>query len=161
MGVGVRRGTHVVAVTALLAALVLTGCSSSKKDTSSGSSGVTLPGGKTVTPVSVEDGETSPTVFFMKANPTSVPAGPTTFTLTNSGSKEHEMIVLKTDTPADQLKVGSDHKVSESDSVGEVSETKAGKTGSVTLDLKPGNYVLVCNIEKHYEQHMFSAFTVT
>ena len=39
--------------------------------------------------------------------------------------------------------------------------TLAGaKTGTVTLDLKPGKYVLVCNIEKHYAQGMRSAFTV-
>ncbi|CAB4897648.1 unannotated protein [freshwater metagenome] len=57
--------------------------------------------------------------------------------------------------------VGADNKVSEDTTVGEVSELDAGKTGTVTLDLKPGKYVLVCNIEKHYAQGMRAAFTVT
>src|SRR6266545_2093854 len=35
------------------------------------------------------------------------------------------------------------------------------KTKSTTIDLKPGNYVLVCNIERHYEKGMRTAFTVT
>ena len=30
-----------------------------------------------------------------------------------------------------------------------------------TFDLAAGNYVLVCNIAKHYSQGMRSAFTVT
>jgi uncharacterized cupredoxin-like copper-binding protein len=36
-----------------------------------------------------------------------------------------------------------------------------GKTKSVTLDLKAGSYVLVCNIEKHYAMGMRAAFTVS
>jgi uncharacterized cupredoxin-like copper-binding protein len=70
------------------------------------------------------------------------------------------MVVLKTDTPADQLEVNAEDKVSEDDSVGEVSETPEGESGSVTLDLEAGNYVLVCNIAKHYSQGMYTAFTV-
>jgi uncharacterized cupredoxin-like copper-binding protein len=71
------------------------------------------------------------------------------------------MIVLKTDEKADALKVGADDKVSEDASVGEISETDQGKTVTKTFDLAAGNYVLVCNIAKHYTQGMRSAFTVT
>jgi uncharacterized cupredoxin-like copper-binding protein len=74
--------------------------------------------------------------------------------------KQHEMVVLKTDTPFDQLEVGTDDRVSEADSVGEISEIKPGTTGTVTLDLAPGKYVLVCNLPKHYAQGMRVAFTV-
>jgi uncharacterized cupredoxin-like copper-binding protein len=94
-------------------------------------------------------------------DPVSVKAGPTTFTLTNTGTKKHEMVVLKTDAAVDSLVVGADNRVSEADSVGEVGETDAGKSGTVTLDLQPGKYILVCNIEKHYAQGMRVAFTVT
>jgi uncharacterized cupredoxin-like copper-binding protein len=45
--------------------------------------------------------------------------------------------------------------------VGEISETDKGKVVTKTFDLAAGNYVLVCNIEKHYGQGMFAAFTVT
>ena len=39
------------------------------------------------------------------ATPTSVPAGDVTFVVKNTGTIDHEMIVLKTDTPFDQLPV--------------------------------------------------------
>jgi hypothetical protein len=51
----------------------------------------------------VTAGDTSDTAQFLKVDPTSVPAGKVTFTFHNTGNRQHEMIVLKTDTPADQL----------------------------------------------------------
>jgi len=45
------------------------------------------------------------------ASKASVKAGPVTFTLTNKGTKKHEMVVLKTDEAIDGLKVGADNKV--------------------------------------------------
>ena len=126
-----------------------------------GGGGVTIPGA-TGTQVHVEATDQDQTHQSFKFDTTSVAAGKVTFTLKNSGNRQHELIVLKTDTPFDALTVNpADNKVSEDSSVGEISETDAGKTGTVTLDLKPGKYVLVCNIEKHYAQGMKSAFTVT
>jgi uncharacterized cupredoxin-like copper-binding protein len=156
----------------LVAGLVvaaLAGCSSSKSSTSTssgaqgGGGGVTVTtaasGGPTV--VNVVGGEKSDGKYYLTVTPASVKAGPTTITFKNQGTMEHEVIVLKTDTPADQLKVGANHEVSEDASVGEDSETKPGKTKSTTINLKPGTYVLACNIERHYEKGMFTAFTVT
>ena len=146
-----------------LGMVALVGCSSSSKTatTTGGGGGVTVPIAAG-TPVAVSAGDKSDTEQFLTPVPTEVKAGPTTFTLTNtSTTKKHEMVVLKTDTAFDALTVGADNKVSEDTTVGEVSELDAGKTGTVTLDLKPGKYVLVCNIEKHYAQGMRAAFTVT
>ncbi len=152
-----------------LVVLVLAGCSSSKSPTSttsgaqSGGGGVTVTtaarGGPTV--VNVVGGEKSAGKYYLTVTPASVKAGPTTITFKNQGTMVHEVVVLKTDTPADELKVGANHEVSEDASVGEDSETKPGKTKSTTIDLKPGKYVLACNIERHYEKGMFTAFTVT
>src|SRR6266542_2824896 len=79
----------------------------------------------------------------------------------HGGSKVHEMVVLKTDAAPGSLKVGADRTVSEDTSVGEDSETAAGKTKSTTINLKPGRYILVCNIEGHYQKGMYTAFTVS
>jgi uncharacterized cupredoxin-like copper-binding protein len=153
-----------------LVVVTLTGCSSSKSPTSTTSGAQGAGGGVTVTTtaasggptvVNVVGGEKSAGKYYLTVTPGSVKAGPTTITFTNQGTMEHEVIVLKTDTPAAQLKVGANHEVSEDASVGEDSETKPGKTKSTTIDLKPGNYVLACNIERHYEKGMFTAFTVT
>jgi uncharacterized cupredoxin-like copper-binding protein len=162
------RGNQKV-LTVLIAALTvlaLAGCSSSNnEDTGGGQSG----GGVTVTTaasagptvVNVEGGEKADGKYYFTVTPMSVKAGPTTITFKNVGTKEHEVVVLKTDTPADKLKVDADHTVSEAASVGEDSETKPGKTKSTTIDLQPGSYVLVCNIEQHYEKGMYGTLTVT
>ena len=152
--------------------LALVGCSSdSKSSTATTAAGATTTaagggGGVTVptaagTPIAVTAGDTSDTVQFLKVDPLTAPTGKVTFTFVNTGNRQHEMIVLKTDEKADSLVVGSDNKVSEDKSVGEISETDAGKTVVKTFDLAPGHYVLVCNIAKHYTQGMKSDFTVT
>ena len=124
-----------------------TSCSSDDKGSSDGS-------------VAVEARENGK-VYSLVADKTSVPAGSVTFHLSNRGTIQHEMVVLKTDEPIDGLTVGADKKVSEDASVGEVGEINAGASGTVTIDLKPGKYVLVCNIALHYGLGMRTAFTVT
>jgi uncharacterized cupredoxin-like copper-binding protein len=158
-------------VSAVSAALILltVGCSSSggTKATTTAAGGNTTAGTDVTIPtndgqpVSLEASDQSATAQSFKISTDSVKSGKVTFTFVNKGNRQHEMIVLKTDTPFDQLTVGSDDKVSEDASVGEISETDAGKTVIKTFDLKPGKYVLVCNIAKHYSQGMRVAFTVT
>jgi len=111
--------------------------------------------------VAVNGGERSSGKYYLTATPASVKAGQTTIAFKNLGTKVHEVVVLKTDTPADKLKVGADRTVSEDASVGEDSETAPGKAKTTTINLTPGRYILVCNIEGHYQKGMFTAFTVT
>jgi uncharacterized cupredoxin-like copper-binding protein len=96
----------------------------------------------------------------MTVTPTSAPAGKVKFKVQNQGTIIHEMVVLKTTTPFDQLPVAKD-KVSESKRAGEVGSIGKGKTKSKTLKLKAGSYALVCNISKHYGLGMRAGFTVT
>jgi len=162
-----RRSTHPAALAAITLGLVgLAGCGSSTKASTSATS--SADGGVTVaadagggTPVAITASDQSDTAQSFALTPASVKAGKVTFTFKNTGTRQHEMIVLKTDEKADSLVVGSDNKVSEDKSVGEISETDAGKTVVKTFDLAPGHYVLVCNIAKHYTQGMKSDFTVT
>jgi len=150
--------------TVAAALMLLSGCGSSSQSgsttTAAGGGGVTVPTDQG-TPVKLVAADVSETAQSFTIDTASVKAGKVTFTFVNSGNRQHEMIVLKTDTPFDQLAVGSDNKVSEDASVGEISETDAGKTVTKTFDLAAGKYVLVCNIEKHYAQGMRVAFTVT
>jgi uncharacterized cupredoxin-like copper-binding protein len=159
------RLTRVLAAGALGIA-AFAGCSSDSKTTSTtagAAGGVTVPTAATGTPVAVTAGDKSDTEQFLTDVPDTAKAGPVTFTLTNTGtSKKHEMVVLKSDAAIDSLPVDpATNRVSEDASVGEVGETDPGKTGTVTLDLQPGKYILVCNVEKHYAQGMRVAFTVT
>jgi uncharacterized cupredoxin-like copper-binding protein len=155
-----RRAAALIA-SGVLGMAALVGCSSDSNTDTTSAGGVTVPSGATGTSVAVTAGDKSDTEQFLTVEPASVKAGSVTFTLTNTGTKKHEMVVLKTDEPFAGLAVGADHRVSEDTSAGEVGETDPGKSGTVTLDLQAGKYVLVCNIEKHYEQGMRVGFTVT
>lgn len=66
--------------------------------------------------------------------------------------------MLVVPAPADG-KLPYDEKESKFDedkagSRGEVEELKAGKSGELTLNLKPGTYVLSCNVANHYADGM-------
>ncbi len=161
------RRPMIATIAVMLGITALVGCSSDAKTSTTttagggGGGGITVPAATGV-PVSLTAGDKSATEQFFTLAPASVKAGQVTFTFQNTGNRQHEMIVLKTDTPFDKLEIdAATNKVSEDSSVGEIAETDAGKTVVKTFDLAAGNYVLVCNIEKHYGQGMRVAFTVT
>ncbi len=159
-----RDAMRSAAVVAIAFLAVACGSSSSKATPtttpSGGGGGVTVPAADG-TPVAVTASDQSATAQKFDFSTVSVAAGKVTITFDNKGNRKHELILLKTDEAFDALKVGADNKVSEDASIGEISETDAGKQVVKTFDLKPGKYVLVCNIEKHYAQGMKMAFTVT
>ena len=95
------------------------------------------------------------------ATPASATAGPVTFAVKNAGTTIHEFVVVKTDLMADALPVDDD-KIDESalTPVDEIEDIAAGSEESLSVDLAAGHYVLLCNIETHYEQGMHADFTV-
>ena len=105
--------------------------------------------------------EHAPGTMTMAVTPESAPHGKVKFTVANEGTELHEMVVIKTDTPYDQLQVNSKNKISEKGSVGEISSIGKGKTKSKTFKLKAGQYALVCNLTGHYAAGMRAPFTVT
>ncbi|MEA2497054.1 MAG: hypothetical protein QOJ29_4965, partial [Thermoleophilaceae bacterium] len=102
--------------------------------------------------VSVKLGE-----MFVRPDVTQGAAGKVTFHVQNTGKLVHEMIVGK---PPIKGPLASG-KMSEATSVGEVAELKPGAAGSVKLSLKPGTYVLYCNIAGHFAAGQHVTFTVT
>ena len=95
----------------------------------------------------------------------SVKAGEVTFEVLNSSTEIiHEVIVARlkdASTPLPYL--AGDAKVDEDKAgvhLGEVSELDPGKTGALRLDLKPGVYLLYCDIPNHYMAGMWTLFTV-
>jgi len=102
---------------------------------------------------------------------TSVPDGQVTFVVTNSGPADtHEFVVIKTDLDAFALRTDATGKVDENVAgiavIGEIEDVAVGSTQTVTFDLAPGKYALICNIydevelEAHYKQGMLVSFTV-
>jgi uncharacterized cupredoxin-like copper-binding protein len=87
-------------------------------------------------------------------------AGKLRLTLRNEGSVAHEFVVLRTPADPAALEVGTDGRVSEDASIGEVAETASGTSKSATFELQPGRYVFVCNLPGHYGRGMRGAIVV-
>ncbi|HLH49311.1 MAG TPA: cupredoxin domain-containing protein [Roseiarcus sp.] len=116
--------------------------------------------------VALEDPTTNSSVKHMEIRPdrTSVPAGQVTFDVKNeSKSLVHEMIVVKSQLPASALpydKKKDEVEENKIQSLGEVSELQPGKSGTLTIDMKPGAYALLCNQPGHMHNGMWVRFEV-
>jgi uncharacterized cupredoxin-like copper-binding protein len=96
---------------------------------------------------------------------TTMKAGKVTFSITNSGTVPHELLVFKSDLdPAAYPK----------DSAGDIIEDAAGirllsdgdnidpgASQTRTVDLTPGKYLFACNIAGHFMSGMYTVVTVT
>jgi hypothetical protein len=90
----------------------------------------------------------------------------------NDGAEDHELYIFRTDLAADALPTTDEGAVDEDadqiDKVGEIEEFGPGEEETLTENLEPGNYVLICNrveeeddeTEAHYAQGMRAGFTV-
>ena len=111
--------------------------------------------------VSGDEGQT----MTLAAVPGSVKAGRITFRVHNAAKTErHEVIVARVDDPKGPLPYDeAKHRVIESklQALGEASDIKPGATKSLTLTLKPGKYVMLCNLRGHYKAGMATPFEVT
>jgi uncharacterized cupredoxin-like copper-binding protein len=93
-----------------------------------------------------------------------VPAGKITFKVKNV-SKEtvHEMILAPVKDAATPMPfIENEGRVDEDKmgDIGEVSELEPGKSGTLAVSLKPGTYILYCNVPGHYMAGMWTTLTV-
>jgi len=142
-------------IVAVVAASFLGGCS--------GAGASATPAGPTSVDVTLQEWAIAPST-------TTLQAGKVTFNAKNMGpTDEHEMVVIRSDLPLLGLPTGSDGKVDEEGAgltaLGEVAELAVGASGSVTVDLAAGRYLLICNIvdadgDAHYGKGMASELTV-
>lgn len=168
------RTSLLVPTLAVSAGLLVAGCgSSSSKDDAktpaktpaaeaSSKPVATGPASATSTAVDASSGKITvdSTEWGFSAPEIDAKPGKLTVTLDNTGKVVHELVLLKSDAAPGALKVGSQGRVSESASVGEVSELKPGASKSTTFNLKPGRYVYVCNIPGHYASGMRGVLVV-
>lgn len=101
--------------------------------------------------------------FSVKADPASVPSGETTFDIRNTGSVEHDFVVLDVDRDPDDLPLDKgkvDTKARGIEELGHVHTIRSGQETTETIDLDPGSYLLICNIEGHFQSGMHTAFRV-
>lgn len=106
----------------------------------------------------------STAMMGVKLSMDSVAAGEVTFEVENTSKlMEHEMVVTlvkDTKTPLPLKKGNNQVDEKAAGSLGEVSELKPGKTGTLKVKLTPGSYILYCNVPGHYKRGMWSILTV-
>jgi len=110
-------------------------------------------------------GETPMSLMGIKVSEATVKTGMITFNVTND-SKDiiHEMVVSPiTSTEEVVPYLADENKINEDAAgrVGEVAELDVGGKGSLSLEMKPGLYLLYCNIPGHYIGGMWTVLTVT
>jgi uncharacterized cupredoxin-like copper-binding protein len=117
--------------------------------------------------VSLEDASEGGNLAGMKmtATPDTTKAGRVTIHATNKSSAlVHEVIVVR--PPANDVPLPYDAKQGEViekriKDLGEVSDLSPGRSGSLTVRLSPGSYLLICNQPNHYKAGMWTRLTVT
>lgn len=121
--------------------------------------------------------------YFVKTDRSKVKAGKVTFEITNVGDMYHEFVLyLNTDNIAPtKIPINADQEadLNEANIIEEAPYAKppivpadkkpgaadhrirnGGWGTELTVDLKPGNYILLCNIEGHYATGQATAITV-
>ena len=166
-----RRSQRLVAtaVGAVLLGAVAAGASSCSSDSSGSSSGnsdssVIKASAAKATTIKVELKE-----WAFDASSKTAPAGMITFEAKNKGKEVHELVLFKTDLAPADLPVDEEGAVDEKGAglelIDEVENVKPGETKLLAVDLKPGKYVMACNVvengQRHFMNAMYSAFTVT
>lgn len=108
------------------------------------------------------------TTYKIVLSQNSARAGDIIFHVHNDATDlKHEFVIFKTDLPEDQLPLTPEGAVDEEGAgvthIDEV-EVEAGQAADLQVNLEPGNYVIICNIndnnEMHYQHGMHVSFTV-
>ena len=80
-----------------------------------------------------------------------LPAGPTEIAITNAGNFAHEFVVIKDttyeDAPKNDLGTVLEDELPAGAVLGEVEKIEKGTSAKLAIDLAPGKYLFVCNIE--------------
>jgi uncharacterized cupredoxin-like copper-binding protein len=94
-------------------------------------------------------------IWVSPAVPT-VKAGKVVFKATNVGNIEHELMVERM-----PMKFDAPNQPTEEAAQGMIENMQGGASGQMTMHLKPGTYMLFCNVEGHYAAGQHILFKVT
>ena len=108
------------------------------------------------------------TPWSIETDVDSLPKGPIEFTVENTGSIEHEVLIIETDIAPDKLPTKDDGSIDEDapdvDVKYKIEKIGDGEKTGRTYELDAGSWVFACNIVKdgkaHYQQGMRTSFTI-
>ena len=103
--------------------------------------------------------------FKIRAQTQPVAAGTVTLRVENRGPSTHEFNIDRTALAADALPLGPDGLTVDEDSqllhrIDAGDDIRLGETRDITVRLKPGHYVVWCNLEGHYLGGMYFSLNV-
>lgn len=134
--------------------LLSAACSSSSAPSADGESTAPDPAAGATVDITITDTSLTPA-------PDSVSAGEVTFDATNEGEATHEFEVFQADVDPADLPVENNVANTEGMTLlGEVEDLTPGGTGSLTLDLPAGSYIIMCNLPGHFDMGLHSTLTV-
>ena len=91
-------------------------------------------------------------------------AGEVIFAIANYGTIQHEFLVTKTSFEPGKIPLGDNNRFDEEldgiEVIDEIKEWPVNEAKVLKLDLEPGTYELLCNIEGHYANGMHHSFVV-
>jgi uncharacterized cupredoxin-like copper-binding protein len=149
-----RKRHFTLAASAVAIALSIGACGGG--DDKSSTTAASNPTSNEPTAVSTSLGE-----YFIKLDKSSLPEGKVRFNVSNVGKIKHEFVVLKTNIAPGKLPLkGGDANEEIAESPGEVPGIASGKKKSLDVILKPGKYVLLCNLPGHYKAGQYTGITV-
>jgi uncharacterized cupredoxin-like copper-binding protein len=93
--------------------------------------------------------------FSVRLSRATVPAGPVAFDVSNAGPSTHEFKLVRTDVVASELPLDASGLAVDDESralhrVGGIDTVALGGRHHLEIDLRPGRYVVYCNLEGHY-----------
>lgn len=92
-------------------------------------------------------------------------AGEVTFAIANFGTIAHEFLVVKTDFKPGEIPLGDNNRFDEEgegvEAIDEIKEFEVDTSHVLKVNLEPGAYQVLCNIEGHYKNGMYTALEVT
>jgi uncharacterized cupredoxin-like copper-binding protein len=111
----------------------------------------TTPAAAETTPAASGTGATYTLKEWTLEGSASLPAGPTEIAITNAGNFAHEFVVIKDTTyeeaPKNDLGTVLEDQLPAGSVLGEVEKIEKGASAKLSVDLAPGKYLFVCNIE--------------
>jgi uncharacterized cupredoxin-like copper-binding protein len=99
--------------------------------------------------------------YRMRPSAQNVAPGRVTFVVHNADGVPHNLVVLRTNRPPRSLPVTGRHgRAREIGRQGATAVLYDEQTARLTLTLRAGRYLLICNVPGHYQRGMVATFRV-